>query len=41
MIGQFIGPIAHLAGGWLQGTADHQAAAAQLKHTDAEAKAKI
>ena len=41
MIGQLIGPIANLAGGWLQGKADKQAADAKLKLTEAEAKAKI
>jgi hypothetical protein len=41
MIGQLIGPLTELAGGWLKGKADAQAAAAQLKLTEAEAKAKI
>ena len=41
MIGQLIGPIANLAGGWLQGKADAQAAAANLKLVEAEAKATI
>jgi hypothetical protein len=38
---QFIAPIANLAGSWLQGKADKNAAAAKLKLTEAEAKAKI
>jgi hypothetical protein len=41
MIGQLVGPIANLAGGWLQGKADAQAAAANLKLVEAEAKATI
>lgn len=41
MIGQLIGPIASIAGGWLQGKADVKAAEAKLKLTEAEAKAKI
>ena len=41
MIGQLIGPMANLAGGWLQGKADAQAAAANLKLVEAEAKATI
>ena len=41
MIGQLIGPIANLAGGWLQGKADAQAAAANLKLVEAEAKATL
>ena len=41
MIAQFIGPIASIAGGWLQGKADVKAAEAKLKLTEAEAKAKI
>lgn len=41
MIAQLIGPIANLAGGWLQGKADVKAAEAKLKLTEAEAKAKI
>ena len=41
MIGQLIGPIANIAGGWLQGKADVIAAEAKLKLTEAEAKAKI
>ena len=36
-----LGPIANLAGSWLQGQADKNAAAAKLKLTEAEAKAKI
>jgi hypothetical protein len=36
-----LGPIANLAGSWLQGKADKNAAAAKLKLTEAEAKAKI
>jgi hypothetical protein len=41
MIGALIGPIAGLASSWLQGKADKNAAEAQLKLTEAEAKAKI
>ena len=41
MIGQLIGSIASIAGGWLQGKADVKAAEAKLKLTEAEAKAKI
>ena len=41
MIGLLIGPIANIAGGWLQGKADVKAAEAKLKLTEAEAKAKI
>ena len=41
MIGQLIGPIASIAGGWLQRKADVKAAEAKLKLTEAEAKAKI
>jgi|TARA_Y100000033_G_scaffold14975_2_gene13887 hypothetical protein len=41
MIAQLIGPIASIAGGWLQGKADVKAAEAKLKLTEAEAKAKI
>ncbi|BAQ90210.1 Protein of unknown function (DUF3154) [uncultured Mediterranean phage uvMED] len=41
MIAQLIGPIANIAGGWLQGKADVKAAEAKLKLTEAEAKAKI
>ena len=36
-----LGPIANLAGSWLQGQADKNAATAKLKLTEAEAKAKI
>ena len=36
-----LGPIANLAGSWLQGKADKNAAAAQLKLVEAESKAKI
>lgn len=38
---QFLGPVANLAGSWLQGKADANAANAKLKLTEAEAKAKI
>ena len=41
MIQALIGPIAELAGGWLKGKTDKQAAEAKLKLTEAEAKAKI
>ena len=41
MLQALIGPITELAGGWHKGKADAQAAAAQLKLTGAEAKAKI
>ena len=41
MIQALIGPIAELAGGWLKGKADAQAAAANLKLVEAEAKATI
>ena len=41
MIQALIGPLTELAGGWLKGKADKQAAEAQLKLTEAEAKAKI
>ena len=41
MIAQLIGPIASIAGGWLQEKADVKAAEAKLKLTEAEAKAKI
>ena len=34
-----LGPIANLAGSWLQGKADKNAAAAELKLTEAKAKA--
>ena len=41
MIQALIGPIAELAGGWLKGKADAQAAASNLKLVEAEAKATI
>lgn len=41
MIQALIGPLTELAGGWLKGKADRQAAEAKLKLTEAEAKAKI
>jgi hypothetical protein len=41
MIQALIGPLAELAGGWLKGKADAQAAAANLKLIEAEAKATI
>ena len=41
MIQALIGPIAELAGGWLKGKADANAAAANLKLVEAEAKAAI
>ena len=41
MIQALIGPIAELAGGWLKGKADKQAAAANLALVEAEAKATI
>ena len=41
MIQALIGPIANLAGSWLQGKADKNAAAAELKLTEAKAKAQI
>lgn len=41
MIGQLIGPIANLAGAWLEGKANAQAAASNLKLVEAEAKATI
>ena len=41
MIQSLIGPLTELAGGWLKGKADAQAADAKLKLTEAEAKAKI
>jgi cobalamin synthase len=41
MIQALIGPIAELAGGWLKGKADAQAATANLKLVEAEAKATI
>jgi len=36
-----LGPLANLAGSWLQGKADKNAAAAELKLTEAKAKAQI
>ena len=41
MIQAIIGPLTELAGGWLKGKADAQAAAANLKLVEAEAKATI
>jgi len=41
MLQSIIGPIANLAGSWLQGKADKNAAAAELKLTEAKAKAQI
>ena len=41
MIQSLIGPLTELAGGWLKGKADAQAAAANLKLVEAEAKATI
>jgi len=41
MIQALIGPLAELAGGWLKGKADKQAAAANLALVEAEAKAQI
>jgi len=41
MIQAFIGPMANLAGSWLQGKADKTAAEAKLKLTEAETKSKI
>ena len=41
MIQALIGPIANLAGSWLQGKADKNAASAELKLTEAKAKAQI
>ena len=41
MIQAFIGPIANLAGSWLQGKADKTAAEAKLKLAEAETKSKI
>jgi hypothetical protein len=41
VIQALIGPLTELAGGWLKGKADKQAAEAKLKLTEAEAKAKI
>lgn len=41
MLQALIGPLTELAGGWLKGKADAQAAAANLKLVEAEAKATI
>ena len=41
MIQALLGPITELAGGWLKGKVDAQAAAANLKLVEAEAKATI
>ena len=41
MLQALIGPIASLAGGWLDAKTTKQAAEAKLKLTEAEAKAKI
>jgi hypothetical protein len=41
MLQALIGPIAELAGGWLKGKASAQAASANLKLVEAEAKATI
>ena len=41
MIQALIGPLTELAGGWLKGKADAQAADAKLKLTEAEAKAML
>jgi len=41
MIQAIIGPLTELAGGWLKGKADKQAAAANLALVEAEAKATI
>ncbi len=41
MIQALIGPVANLAGAWLKGKADKQAAASQLKLVEAKSKAKI
>ena len=41
MLQTLIGPIAELAGGWLNAKTQKQAADAKLKLTEAEAKAKI
>ena len=38
MISALIGPLTELAGGWLKGKADAQAAAANLKLVEAEAR---
>ncbi len=41
MIAQLLGPVASLAGSWLDAKTTKQAAEAKLKLTEAEAKAKI
>jgi len=41
MLQALIGPLTELAGGWLKGKADAQAAAANLKLVEAETKATI
>ena len=41
MLQALIGPVAELAGGWLKGKASAQAASANLKLVEAEAKATI
>lgn len=41
MITALVGPLTELAGGWLKGKANAQAAAANLKLVEAEAKATI
>ena len=41
MLQALIGPVANLAGSWLQGKADKNAAHAELKLTEAKAKAQI
>ena len=41
MIAQLIGPIANLAGGWLQGRADKQLAETQAKVAMKKAEAKV
>ncbi len=41
MIAQLVGPLSELASGWLKGKADAQAAKANLKLVEAEAKASI
>ena len=41
VVGQLVGPIANLAGSWLQGKADKATANAKLKLVEAESKAAI
>ena len=41
MIAQLLGPVASLAGSWLDAKTTKQAAEAKLKLTEAEAKSKI